>query len=69
MGTPVSESTMASANTTYSSLANKNISIEQMNTGANAQLNVGAVEIGTTQSGLAPNIPEVGKGSLVDLKI
>ena len=40
-----------------------------MNTGANAQLNVGAVEIGTTQSGLAPNIPEVGKGSLVDLKI
>lgn len=64
---PVSESTMA-MNSSYSSLANKNISIEQMNTGDNAKINVGAVEVGTTASGMAPAIPEVGKGSILDLK-
>ena len=65
---PVSQ-TLPASNSPYSSLGNKNISIEQMNTGENAAINVGAVEVGTVKSGMAPSIPEVGKGTLADLKV
>ena len=67
MTQPVSES-LPAVQSPYSSLANKNISIEQIATGDNASINVGAVEVGTTQSGLAPTMPEVGKGTILDLK-
>ena len=63
----VSDTTMANVSA-FTSLGNKEISIESMNSD-NAGLNVGNVQVGTTQSGLAPALPEVGKGSLIDITI
>ena len=63
----VSDTILASASE-FTSLGNKEISIESMNSD-NAGLNVGNVQVGTTQSGLAPALPEVGKGSLIDIII
>ena len=66
-GKPVSETMMANASA-FNSLANKNISIEEMGSDS-AKINVGSSQVGTTQSGLAPALPEVGKGSLIDITL
>lgn len=65
---PVSESTLANIGG-FGSLANPQISIEQRNTGDNATLNVGNVDVGTASSGNAPTVPEIGKGGIVDISV
>ena len=65
---PVSESTLA-LNSSFSSMANPQISIEQRNTGDNASLNVGNVDVGTSKSGNAPTVPEIGKGGIDDISV
>ena len=66
-GKPVSETMMANASA-FNSLANKNISIEEMGSDS-AKINVGSIQVGTTQSGLAPALPEVAKGTLIDITL
>jgi len=68
MGQPVSESTLANVGG-FGSLANPQISIEQRNTGDNASLNVGNIDVGTASSGNAPTTPEIGKGGIVDITV
>ncbi len=65
---PVSESNLANVGG-FNSLANPQISIEQRNTGDNATLNVGNVDVGTASSGNAPTVPEIGKGGIVDISV
>ena len=65
---PVSESSIADIGG-FGSLANPQISIEQRNTGDNAPLNVGNVDVGTASSGIAPTVPEIGKGGIVDITV
>ena len=65
---PVSESTLANVGG-FGSLANPQISIEQRNTGDNATLNIGNVDVGTASSGNAPTVPEIGKGGIVDISV
>ena len=65
---PVSESSIADVGG-FGSLANPQISIEQRNTGDNAQINVGNVDVGTASSGNAPTVPEIGKGGIVDITV
>ena len=65
---PVSQ-TVPTLNSQYNSLCNKNISIEQRNMGNTASINIGNVDIGTSSSGLISPAPEIGKGSIVDLKV
>ena len=68
MGQPVSESSMANVGG-FGSLANPQISMEERNTGDNAQINVGNVDVGTASSGNAPTVPEIGKGGIVDITV
>jgi len=68
MGQPVSESNLANVGG-FGSLANPQISMAQRNTGDNASLNVGNVDVGTASSGNAPTTPEIGKGGLVDITV
>ena len=63
----VSDTMMANASE-FTSLGNKQINIESMNSDS-AGLNVGNVQVGTTESGMAPALPEVGKGSIIDIMI
>lgn len=63
----VNDTMMANASE-FTSLGNKEISIEGMNSD-NAGLNVGNVQVGTVESGMAPALPEVGKGSIIDITI
>ena len=65
---PVSQ-TVPTLNSPYNSLGNKNINIEQRNMGNTASINIGNVDIGTSSSGLINPAPEIGKGSIVDLKV
>jgi len=63
----VNDTMMANASE-FTSLGNKQINIESMNSDS-AGINVGNIQIGTTESGLAPSIPEVGKGGIIDIMI
>ena len=68
MGQPVSESSIANVGG-FGALANPQISMEERNTGDNAQINVGNVDVGTASSGNAPTVPEIGKGGIVDITV
>tara|TARA_R110002020_G_scaffold173776_2_gene364713 strand:- start:5136 stop:5342 length:207 start_codon:yes stop_codon:yes gene_type:complete len=65
---PVSEANLANVGG-FGSLANPQVSMEERNTGGNAQINVGNVDIGTASSGNAPTVPEIGKGGIVDISV
>ena len=60
--------TISASASEFTSLGNKQISIESMNSDS-AGINVGNIQVGSTQSGLAPSIPEVGKGGIIDIMI
>ena len=68
MGQPVSESTLANVGG-FGSLANPLMSMDQRNTGDNASLYVGIIDVGTASSGNAPKTPEIGKGGIVDITV
>lgn len=63
----VNDTMMANASE-FTSLGNKQIDIEAMGSDSSG-LNVGNIQVGTTESGMAPSIPELGKGGTIDLYI
>ena len=63
----VSDTMMANVSE-FTSLGNKQIDIEAMGSDSSG-LNVGNIQVGTTESGTAPSIPELGKGGTIDLYI
>ena len=63
---PVTETIFQDSYPFYS-IADRHIGFNQHMNGDTTSLNVGAVQVGTPESANVPYIPEVGKGSLMDV--
>jgi len=64
---PVDRAEFVPVDYPYYSLADRHIGFNESTHGDTVPLNVGSVQVGTPESAKVPYIPEVGKGSIIDV--